>query len=152
MSVDLLISRLHNVRQTGPGRWVAGCPLCQSRRGTPVKIRELPDGLVLLKAFCGCDTESVVGGLGLHLSDLFPGRIGHNVVPVRRPFDATQVLLAVAQEIGVVDLIAHDSEAAGRFDAQQRARLHVAAGRLDAALVALDMPIPPEIRAIRRAP
>lgn len=151
MPAENLLTQLHNVRRTGHQRWAAGCPVCKSRKGTPVAITELSDGRVLLHAFCGCDTESILGAVGLTMCDLFPPRIGHNAAPARRPFDAMQVLGALSHEIVVCDLLAFDVDGAGYLDREQRERWHTAAIRIGAAVAALDI-APAEVRTIRRAP
>src|SRR5579859_3765279 len=129
-AAEKLLGRLNRVKPTGPDRGAAACPLCQSKNGRPVTYRLMPDGRVLLWAFCGCDTGDVLRALGLRFSDLFPEGLGE-YKPERRPFDALQVLQAVAHEITVTYLIALDMTASGRGDAEQDERLLVASQRLN---------------------
>jgi hypothetical protein len=105
---------------------------------------------VLLHAFCGCETRDVLRALGLRMSDLMPERLGE-FKPVRKSFDALTVLQAVAHEITVVDLIAHDLAREARSDAEQIERLLLAESRLASALTMIgELPVPEEIRRIRR--
>jgi hypothetical protein len=150
MSAEMLIARLHNVRSCGPGKWAAGCPLCQSRRGTPIAVSELPNGIVLLHPFCGCETEDVVTALGLSMKDLFPAPLGHHMPPVQRRFDANQVLMALTHEITVLELVTYDVAGDGRLDADQRDRIRTAAWRFSGALLALGN-VNDRVRRIRRA-
>jgi hypothetical protein len=152
-AADRVIAGLQNVRVTGPAKWAAACPLCKSRTGRPIAVRALPDGRALVYAFCACDTADVLNAIGLKLADLFPaGPPGQCFKPERHPFDAMQVLVAIAHEITVTAMIAEDMRAVGTADDEQRERLRTAVRRLNAALDAIgDRPVPQEIRRIRRA-
>jgi len=150
-AADKILGRLQRVKQTAYDKWAAACPLCQSKNGRPIAVRDMPDGRVLLHAFCGCDTGDVLNTLGLKLTDLFPERLG-DFTPVRRPFDAIQVLEAIAHEIRVAVIVASDIADAGWIDAEQASRLHLVAQRLNGALEAIgEGAVPDEIKRIRRA-
>ena len=71
MSTEALLALLKDVRQVGPGRWVARCPAHEDR--TPsLSIREAEDGRILMHCFAGCRTSDVLQALGLTFRDLFP--------------------------------------------------------------------------------
>jgi hypothetical protein len=149
-AAEKLLARLSRVKVYGPERGAAACPICQSKNGRPISYRLMPDGRVLLHAFCSCDTEDVLRALGLRLSDLFSEGLG-DYKPERHPFNPMQVLQSVAFEIAVVDLIAWDM-AQGGADDEQRERLALAEQRLNTALSLIgEVPVPDEIRRIRRA-
>jgi hypothetical protein len=151
MSAEALISRLHNVKTVGPDKFVAGCPLCQSKNGRPISVRALADGRTLLHAFCACSTSDVLSALGLRFSVLYPEGLG-DFKPERRPFDGVQVLHAVAHEIMVAILIASDMAESGRGDVEQQERLLIACQRMNNALSMIgESPVPEEIKRIRRA-
>jgi hypothetical protein len=84
------------------------------------------------------------------MSDLFPARLGHHLAPVRRPFDALQVLMALVDELIACDLIGHDVDDNGRFDLEQRKLWHRATTRIGGALFALDIPANSAVRKIKR--
>ena len=110
----------------------------------------MPDGTVLLWAFCACDTGDVLRSVGLRMADLFP-KGGADLGRERRTFDAEHVLHALAHEIIVTLLIAHDMEVSGRGDREQTERLHCAGVRLGNALALIgEGPVPEEIKRIRR--
>ena len=69
--VARLIERLHAVRRTGEGRWIACCPAHKDRHPS-LSIRELLDGRVLVHCFAGCDVHDVVHAVDLKLEDLMP--------------------------------------------------------------------------------
>jgi hypothetical protein len=69
--VTRLIERLHAVRRTGEGRWIACCPAHEDRHPS-LSIRELRDGRILVHCFAGCEVHDVVRAVDLTLEDLMP--------------------------------------------------------------------------------
>lgn len=135
MSVDKLLSRLHRVKRTGPGKWIASCPTREDKSPS-LAIREMDDGRVLLHDFGGDSVEAILGAVGLSFADLYPAHSGTAAKPVKRPFSASDVLSLVAFESTVAVLVISDvvkREGATEHDLD---RLLVAAQRLgDAAEV-----------------
>ena len=152
MSADLLLDRLYRVKKTSPNRYAAACPVCQSRKGRPLAITVLDDR-ILLKPFCGCDTENVLASVGLSFSSLFNRPLDHSVSGPRRSFDPMQVLTAVEHEVTVADLILFDVSEARLFSSEQHDRLHLAAARVSAAVQTVydGSSVTAEIRRIRQA-
>ncbi len=133
MSVDALLERLHGVRSTGRGRWIARCPAHEDRRAS-LSIRELDDGRILVHCFALCALEQVLSSVNLKIEALFPDRvIDHRVLYERRPFPAADVLRAVAFEALVVAVAARAVARGERLAETDQARLLVAASRLEAA-------------------
>lgn len=98
MRCDALLSRLERVRRTGNGRWISRCP-AHDDKGPSLAVRELDDGRVLLHCFAGCEAQNVLDAVGLALEDLFPERIGGDIVKrERRPFNAVDVLRCLSFE------------------------------------------------------
>lgn len=69
--VELLLSRLENVRANRNGTWVARCP-AHDDRSPSLNVSEGDDGKVLIHCFAGCGAADVVEAVGLELSNLFP--------------------------------------------------------------------------------
>ena len=67
-----LLSRLANVRQTGPGRWRATCPAHGTGRNQALSIALKGDKL-LFHCFAGCSPDAVLAAVGLTWRDLFRG-------------------------------------------------------------------------------
>jgi hypothetical protein len=151
VTAEALVSRLHNVKFISEDKFVAGCPLCQSRQGRPISVRSMADGRTLLHAFCGCGTFDVLKALGLSTAVLFPEGSRGQFKPERRPFDGVQVLHNMAHELVVVALIANDL-LSGKADDEQFDRLTLAARRFNEALSLVgEGPVPEAIKRIRRA-
>lgn len=136
MSVTDLLNRLDRPRECGPRQWMAGCPCCKSRQGRPLSVRELEDGRVLLHAFCGCGTDSVLAALGLQFTDLYPETLprrdgGYQAVRNRIP--AGEVLQAVSQEISLAAILLADIVEGRQINEDGWQRLALAAQRVGAA-------------------
>lgn len=132
MSVDQFLSRLENVKRTGPGRWIAGCSGHDDQRAS-LSVRELEDGRVLVHCFAGCSVQEVVAAVGLEMSDLFPERELQHGKPERRPIPAADILRCIAFEALIVSVAALDIAAGKSLPEVDLARLRVAAQRLQAA-------------------
>lgn len=136
MAADVLLAKLDGVKKTGPGRWLAKCPAHEDRRAS-LAIRETDDGRTLAHCFAGCSIHEVVAAAGLEISDLFPPRPAdpaHAGKPERRPFPAADILRAVAFEALVVGCAASTLGTGGVLTDDDRARLLLAARRIQAAV------------------
>lgn len=125
-----LLDRLDRPKQTRPGSWVAGCPCCQSKRGRPISVRETAGGRILLYAFCGCPTESVLAALGLTMSDLFEKPLGHQLTAPHSGVPASDRLAIIDHEVTVATLILEDVLRERTADEAQWKRLAEAAARI----------------------
>ena len=82
---DTLLSRLSGVRPAPPASDCARahrafCPVHQHEgprpgRSQSLSVAEKSDGVLLVNCFKNCSTSSVMGALGLEMSDLYPPRI-----------------------------------------------------------------------------
>lgn len=68
--VERILARLENVRPSGEG-WSARCPAHDDRMNS-LSIGQGEDGRALVHCFAGCETNHVVGAIGLKMSHLFP--------------------------------------------------------------------------------
>lgn len=137
MTAAALLDRLHHVRQTGPGRWIARCPTHDDRRPS-LSVRELDDGRVLVHCFAGCGADEVVHAVGLTLADLMPPRaLGDHLPRERRPWYATDVLAMLAAEALLVATAAANLARGIALADDDRRRLMLAVERIrDAAALA----------------
>jgi len=72
MNASELLARLDRVRPAGAGRWRARCPAHEDRSPS-LSIAEGREG-VLLHCWAGCETQAVLGALGLEFRHLFAER------------------------------------------------------------------------------
>lgn len=131
------IQRLAKVRGRN-GSWTACCP-AHNDKGPSLAVRELPDGRVLVHCFAGCETESVLGSVGMDMSDLFPPDekrrqyTDHGKPSVKPAFYASDLMRIIAFEALVVQIVAFDIAAGKKPSEQDRERLMVAYQRIDEA-------------------
>ena len=76
--VEKVLDKLDGTRESN-GSWKALCPAHEDREPS-LSVTEGDDGRALLKCFAGCDTENIVGALGLEMKDLFEQPNGHKKV------------------------------------------------------------------------
>lgn len=147
MSTQTLLDRLHGVKPTGPGRWLARCPAHEDRSPS-LSIRELDDGRVLVHDFGGCDTQAVLDALGLTLADLFErplrgaGPAG-GYAPSHSRIAAGDALAAIDHEVVIAALLIECAADGNKLDGNARARLRKACARIGAAR---DLVRPAEVR------
>ncbi|TCG06275.1 hypothetical protein BZM27_27565 [Paraburkholderia steynii] len=135
MSAADLLERLDGVHTCGAGRWRAKCPVCNGKRGT-LAITETGDGVVLLRCFRNeCAATDIVGAVGLQIDALFPPRVDgvHASRPVKRRFNAAQVLGAVNLELIEVLIIVGAILRRGSVTSTEHARLRLAVSRVSIA-------------------
>lgn len=134
MSVETILQRLDKVRKTGPDKWQACCP-AHDDSGPSLAIKETDDGRVLLHCFAGCGAAEVLDALGLEFSELFPPRIDGQILPkVHKPWNASDVLSALAFEILVAVQFANKLINGDAITEEERSRLVLCASRLQAGL------------------
>jgi hypothetical protein len=130
--VDMFLSRLGGVRQTGPDRWIARCP-AHDDKSPSLAVRETDDARILLHCFSGCQPDEVLAAVGMTFADLHPAPLGHRFAPQRAPFPARDVLACLGGEAMIV-AAAGTGILAGKFAEDDRARLVTAVARIQAAL------------------
>ena len=124
--IDLLLTHLEGVRRVGKERYVACCP-AHGDKHPSLAIRETDDGVLLLHCFAGCEVRSVMGSIGLDVSDLYPKKDVSGRKPERRPFSANDLIVLAAWESLLASIIANDI-AQGKLTDKER--LLIAASRL----------------------
>lgn len=70
--LEKVLSCLDKVKSTGASKWIACCPAHDDKRPS-LAISETSNGVVLIKCWAGCTTQSIVFAIGMELRDLFPG-------------------------------------------------------------------------------
>lgn len=139
MSADNLLQHLQKIKRTGEGRWLACCP-AHDDKSPSLSIRETNDGKVLVHCFAGCSVYEILSAVGMEMTDLFPPHESeygkHFTKSERRPIPAADILRAIAFEATLVLVAAADLLAGNPFNETDRARLALAAARIQSALTA----------------
>ena len=134
--VENLLQRLEKVKGRN-GSWTARCP-AHNDKGPSLAVRETEDGRVLVHCFAGCETVSVLGSVGLDMTDLFPPDIkrreyGPSKPGVKPAFYASDLLRIIAFEALVVQIVAFDIASGKKPSEEDRKRLMLAYERIDEA-------------------
>lgn len=134
---DRLLGRLHGVKRTGAGRYMARCPAHEDRSAS-LSVRELDDGRALVHCFAGCNVDAIVAAVGLDLADLFPPRADDDRKPrERRPFLASDAIRALRRELHVAWIILADVAAGKPLGDFDRKRAGIARDRCVALIAEL---------------
>lgn len=100
MSIESLLEKLDGVKRTGNGKFVARCP-SHNDANPSLSISLTETGIVLLHCFAGCAACDVLAAIDLDFADLYPPKDsvkGYSYKPMKAPFDARQVLIALSGE------------------------------------------------------
>ena len=129
MRIDELITRLDGVKRTGPGRYIARCPVPDHNDKSPSLAITQVDEKILIHCFAGCSVSSVLDAVGLDMSDLFPPRLKiDSGKPAKfNPFD---VLMCLKAEAGILALAASDCVVLGVFSPEDALRVELARTRI----------------------
>lgn len=107
-TIDKLLDRLEGLKQSVPGKWIARCP-AHDDRSPSLAIRELPDGMILIHCFGGCETEAILSAMQLQFSDLFPEALApDNSRRNRFGLSNAEKLELISHELTVTCLILKD--------------------------------------------
>ena len=127
--IENLLSHLSKVKGRN-GAWTACCPAHEDKSPS-LAIKEVDDGRILIHCFGGCDVHSVLGAVGMDMSDLFPAKQG---TPVKKAtFYASDLLRVIHFEALVVQIAAIDMAKGKAISASTKDRLLLAYQRIDEA-------------------
>ena len=139
--IENIISRLQKVKGRN-GSWTACCPAHEDRSPS-LAIRETPDGRILLHCFGGCSTESVLGAIGMDLTDLFPPTNDYDYTQPRKPlaqrFYASDMLRVIQFEASIVAIAAYDMANGKKLETKDLERLKLASLRINEACEAANV-------------
>lgn len=133
MNIELLLSRLDKVRQTGPS-WMACCPAHEDRSPS-LRIRQAEDR-ILLYCLAGCHAEDVIAAVGLTWADLYDrDRASYEraVSAAGRAVERAHVADPLDLEQRILEIARADLAAGKELSVEDRARVELAAERLEGA-------------------
>ena len=130
---EKFVQRLGKVKGRN-GSWTAQCPAHEDKSPS-LSVRETEDGRVLVHCFGGCDVQSVLGAVGMDMTDLFPERTerydGHTSKQVKPAFYASDLLRIASFECLVVMIAAYDMRRGKKLSESDMDRLQVAQQRIE---------------------
>jgi hypothetical protein len=97
-------------------------------------IKETEDGRILIHDFGGDSPQEILDALGLTFADLFPEKVTDHGKPVRPAFPATDILRCISFEAVLVAISASNMAKGIQLTDEEKQRLMVAAGRINAAM------------------
>ena len=138
MTIDTLLNRLDKVKRTARDKWQASCPAHDDKRPS-LAIRELEDGRILIHCFSGCGVDEILNATGLEIDALFPPQpLNHHQAKVRKPWNASDILHALAFEILVALQYTNVLASGQALSEADRTRLVLCASRLQSGLKVLN--------------
>lgn len=131
---EKFVQRLSKVKGRN-GSWTACCPAHEDKSPS-LSVREADDGRVLVHCFGGCDVHTVLGAVGMDMTDLFPERderLDHNQVtkPIKPAFYASDLLRIASFECLVVMIAAYDMRRGKKLSESDMNRLQIAQQRIE---------------------
>lgn len=127
--IETLLSRLTQVKGRN-GSWIACCPAHEDRRPS-MSIRD-DGGKILIHCFAGCEVESILGVVGMDLTDLFPPDEDRDYKPQQRTkLYASDVLKTLHFETEIVVTAAAYMAMGKQLEDADRDRLMLAYQRID---------------------
>jgi hypothetical protein len=131
---EKFIQRLSRVKGRN-GQWTAICPSHEDKSPS-LSVREAEDGRVLVHCFGGCDIQSVLGAVGMDMSDLFPERVERSdytqpLKSLKPAFYASDLLRIASFECIVVMIAAYDMRKGKQLSESDMSRLQVAQQRIE---------------------
>ena len=88
------VNKLQKVKSVGRDSWQACCP-AHDDKNPSLKI-DLKGEKILIKCWSGCDTESILGAVGMDFDDIFPDR------PIYQRSSGRQPMLSSADALRIV--------------------------------------------------
>lgn len=128
MKTQEFLSRLSKVKNTGSGRWIACCPAHEDK--SPSMSVKQTDETILIHCFAGCSIDSILGAVGMDVSDLYPD---HQRLVKPQKLSAPDALRCIAYEALVVMASAGTLRQRG-LTPDEIGRLAKASGRIQASL------------------
>ena len=88
------VNKLQKVKSVGRDSWMACCP-AHDDKNPSLKV-DLKGEKILIKCWSGCDTESILGAVGMDFDDIFPDR------PIYQRSSGRQPMLSSADALRIV--------------------------------------------------
>lgn len=135
-NINILLNALTEFKQKGKGKYVALCPV-HNEKTPSLHIKELPDDRIIMHCFgCGANGVDICKALGMDLDILFPEKLEHGkeYKRERKPFNANEILAALAHEAILLSIAANKIAKGERINPVDADRIGLAANRIMSAV------------------
>lgn len=129
------VNKLQKVQSRGRDSWVACCP-AHDDKNPSLKI-DLKNDKILIKCWSGCDTESILGAVGMDFDDIFPDKPIYQRSSGKQPtLSSADALRIVKNEARIIWMMANDIRRNKTINDADHARFLLAMNRVDEAMEA----------------
>ncbi|MBC7787412.1 MAG: DNA primase [Methylophilaceae bacterium] len=128
-ALNTVLSRLDKVQRIGNDRYKAICP-AHDDRSPSLAIKD-DGGRLLLHCFAGCETDDVLGAIGLDFADIMPDKAMGNFKKDKKPFYAMDILSIIKFEATLTYIYASDMAKGSILTSNDKNRLLLALSRIN---------------------
>ena len=128
MFLQDLLNRFDGVRETGGGQYSCRCPAHEDKSNS-LGIKQGDGERIMMNCFAGCQTEDVLGAVGLTFKDILPSN-DYNEKVKEKGFNPYSVLKMIRDEVLIIGLASVDIKKGKALSDKEHDRLLKAIGNV----------------------
>ena len=128
MYIEDLLNRFDGVRETGGGQYSCRCPAHEDKSNS-LGIKQGDGERIMMNCFAGCQTEDVLGAVGLTFKDILPSN-DYNKQVKEKGFNPYSVLKMIRDEVLIIGLASVDIKKGKALSNKEHDRLLKAIGNV----------------------
>ena len=128
MYIEDLLNRFDGVRETGGGQYSCRCPAHEDKSNS-LGIKQGDGERIMMNCFAGCQTEDVLGAVGLTFKDILPSN-DYNEQVKEKGFNPYSVLKMIRDEVLIIGLASVDIKKGKALSDKEHDRLLKAIGNV----------------------
>ena len=128
MYIEDLLNRFDGVRETGGGQYSCRCPAHEDKSNS-LGIKQGDGERIMMNCFAGCQTEDVLGAVGLTFKDILPSN-DYNEQVKEKGFNPYSVLKMIRDEVLIIGLASVDIKKGKALSNKEHDRLLKAIGNV----------------------
>jgi len=126
--IEDLLNRFDGVRETGGGQYSCRCPAHEDKSNS-LGIKQGDGERIMMNCFAGCQTEDVLGAVGLTFKDILPSN-DYNKQVKEKGFNPYSVLKMIRDEVLIIGLASVDIKKGKALSNKEHDRLLKAIGNV----------------------
>jgi len=126
--IEDLLNRFDGVRETGGGQYSCRCPAHEDKSNS-LGIKQGDGERIMMNCFAGCQTEDVLGAVGLTFKDILPSN-DYNEQVKEKGFNPYSVLKMIRDEVLIIGLASVDIKKGKALSNKEHDRLLKAIGNV----------------------